>query len=165
MQVVSAGQDNLALVWNTHNYQRQATFQRHTTPVMGVSWSADGQVVASGTQGGIIRVWQGNNAQEIHGGYVINVSVRALAFAPTGTQLAVGGNDGVVRIWNGLTCQQQGNATIANQCVDVPMMLQVSNTAVRTVCLVSGWTLSGCWDQRWESDGLVSRLKISKSPF
>jgi hypothetical protein len=133
MQVVSAGQDNRAIVWNTNNYQRQATFRHHTTPILSVSWSADGQTVASGTQGGAIRVWQGTNAQEIHGGYDIKVAVRVVAFAPTGSQLAVGGNDGSVRIWNGLTCQQQANATIANQCVDTPVMLQVSNTAVRSL--------------------------------
>jgi hypothetical protein len=131
MQVVSGARDNHAIVWNTNNYQRQTTFLQHTTPVLAVGWSADGQNVASGTQGGIVRVWQGNNAQEIHGGYFINALVRALAFAPSGAQLAVGGNDGVVRIWNGLTCQQQQDATIANQCVDVPLMLQSSNTAVR----------------------------------
>ena len=152
MQVVSAGQDNLALVWNTQNYQRQATFNRHTTAIMSVSWSADGQAVASGTQGGAIRVWQGNNAQEIHAGYDIKVSVRALAFAPTGTQLAVGGNDGIVRIWNGLTCQQQGNATIANQCLDVPMMLQVSNTAVRAV----SWSPDGRFLAVGTDDGNVT---------
>lgn len=131
MWVASAAEDNRAIVWNTNNYQRQTTFRRHTTPVLAVTWSADGQNVASGTQEGIIRVWQGNNAQEIHGGYFMNVPVRALAFAPVGAQLAAGGNDGVVRIWNGLTCQQQENATLANQCVDVPLMLQASNTAVR----------------------------------
>ncbi len=152
MQAVSAGQDDLALVWNTNNYQRQATFQRHTTAIMSVSWSADGQAVASGTQGGAIRVWQGNNAQEIHGGYDIKVSVRALAFAPTGTQLAVGGNDGAVRIWNGLTCQQQGNATIANQCLDTPVLLHVSNAAVRTVA----WSPDGRFLAVGSDDGNVT---------
>ncbi len=133
MQVVSAGQDDRAIVWNTNNYQRQTTFTHHTTPVLTVAWSADGQTVASGTQGGTIRVWQGTNAQEIHGAYDIKVSVRVVAFAPTSSQLAVGGNDGIVRIWNGLTCQQQANATVPNQCVDTPTMLQVSNAAVRSM--------------------------------
>ena len=133
MQVVSASQDTHAIVWNTTSYRQQTVFMRHTTPVLGVSWSADGQTVASATQGGVIRVWQANNAHELHGGYDIKVPVRALAFAPTGTQLAVGGDDGMVRIWNGLTCQQQGNATIANQCLDTPLMLHVSNTPIRTL--------------------------------
>ncbi len=152
MQVASAGQDDRVIVWNTTNYQQQATFQRHTTPVLAVSWSADGQDVASGTQGGIVRVWQGNNAQEIHGGYDITVEVRALAFASTGTQLAAGGNDGTVRIWNGLNCQQQANATITNQCVDNPIMLKASNTAVRSLA----WSPDGRFLAVGTGDGNVT---------
>jgi Tol biopolymer transport system component len=152
MLAVSAGQDDLAFVWNTNNYLRQSTFKRHTTAILAVSWSADGQTIASGTQGGIIRVWQGNNAQELHGGYDIKVSVRALAFAPTGTQLAVGGNDGMVRIWNGVTCQQQANATIANQCIDAPLLLQASNTPVRAV----SWSPDGRFLAVGTNDGQVT---------
>lgn len=153
MSVVSAGQDDLALVWNTNDYQRLATFQRHTTAILTVAWSGDGRSVASGTQGGAIRVWQGNNAQELHGGYDINVSVRTLAFSPTGMQLAAGGNDGIVRVWNnGLACQQQANAVIANQCVDAPLMLHVSNTPVRTVA----WSADGRFLAVGTNDGKIT---------
>jgi len=133
MQAASASQDTRVIIWNTNNYQAQTRFMRHTTPVSGISWSSDGQSIASATQGGVIRVWNSGNAQELHGGYDIQVPVTALAFAPTGMQLAAGGSDGAVRIWNGLTCQQQANATIANQCLDTPLTLQVAPTPVHTL--------------------------------
>ena len=133
MQAASASQDTRVIVWNTNNYQAQTRFMRHTTPVLSVSWSSDGQSIASATQGGVIRVWNGANAQELHAGYDIKVPVIALAFAPSGAQLAAGGSDGAVRIWSGLTCQQQANATIANQCIDTPLTLQVTNAPVHTL--------------------------------
>ncbi len=133
MQAASASQDTRVIIWNTNNYQAQTKFMRHTTPVLGISWSADGQSIASATQGGVIRVWNSGNAHELHAGYDIKVSVPALAFAPTGTQLAAGGTDGAVRIWNGLTCQLQGNATILNQCLDTPLTLQVAHAPVHTL--------------------------------
>ncbi|HEV2656759.1 MAG TPA: EsaB/YukD family protein [Ktedonobacteraceae bacterium] len=133
MQAASASQDTRVIIWNTNNYQAQTRFMRHTTPVSGISWSADGQSIASATQGGVIRVWNSGNTQELHGGYAIKAPVSALAFAPTGMQLAAGGSDGAVRIWNGLTCQQQANATIANQCVDTPLTLQVAPAPVHTL--------------------------------
>jgi WD domain, G-beta repeat len=133
MQAASASQDTRVIIWNTNNYQAQTRFMRHTTPVSGISWSSDGQSIASATQGGVIRVWNSGNAQELHGGYDIKVPVSALAFAPTGMQLAAGGSDGAVRIWNGLTCQQQADATIANQCVDTPLTLQVAPAPVHTL--------------------------------
>ncbi len=133
MQAASASQDTRVIIWNTNTYQAQTRFVRHTTPVLGISWSADGQSIASATQGGVIRVWNAGNAQELHGGYDIKIPVRALAFAPTGMQLAAGGDDGAVHIWNGLTCQQQANATIPNQCVDTPLTLQVTNAPIHTL--------------------------------
>ncbi len=132
--VVSGALDMRAIVWNTTNYQAQALFTLHTAPIEAVSWAADGQTVASSSQGGVVRVWSALNAQEIHGAYQdAAIPMRTLAFAPTGMQLAVGGEDGQVRIWNNSqTCQQlSGGRDIL--CKDVPQRLNASNTAVRSL--------------------------------
>jgi WD40 repeat protein len=120
-----------AIVWNPTNHQPQTNFMRHTAPIEAVTWAADGQTVASSSQGGFVRIWNAASAQELHAPYInAPVSLRAIAFAPTGAQLAVGGDDGVVRLWNGLTCQKQ---VMGARCLDVPMRLQASKQAIRTV--------------------------------
>jgi hypothetical protein len=132
--VVSGALDRRAIVWNTTTYQAQALFARHTTPIEAVSWAADGQTVASSSQGGAVRVWSAITEREIHGAYeVAAIRMRTLAFAPTGMQLAVGGEDGQVRIWNGLTCQLQVPGRAGNICKDVPQRLKASKKAVRSL--------------------------------
>lgn len=132
--VVSGSLDMRAIVWNTTNYQAQARFTLHTAPLEAVSWAADGQTVASSSQGGVVRVWNAINSQEIHGAYQdAAIRMRTLAFAPTGTQLAVGGEDGQVRIWNGLTCQQSVSIRHGQLCKDVPQRLNASNKPVRSL--------------------------------
>jgi len=133
-QVVSGALDMRAIVWNTTNYRTQEIFTRHTAPIDAVSWAADGQTVASSSQGGAIRVWMAANGREVHNAYLdAQTSMRALAFTPVGGQLAVGGDDGMVRLWNGLTCQQQGIKDGLNICTDTPMRLQASNKPIRTL--------------------------------
>ncbi|QBD78308.1 hypothetical protein EPA93_20815 [Ktedonosporobacter rubrisoli] len=132
---VSGSIDRRVIVWNTFDYHEQEIFSRHTAPIEVVSWSADGQTVASASQGGVIRVWSAASAREIHGLYLLDgqVSVHALAFAPTGSQLVAGGDDGIVRLWDGLSCKIQANGEFGPQCMDGPRRIQVSNTAIRSL--------------------------------
>ncbi len=151
--VVSGALDMRAIVWNTTNYQAQALFARHTAPIEAVSWAADGQTVASSSQGGVVRVWRALNAQEIHGAYQdAAIRMRTLAFAPTGMQLAVGGEDGQVRIWNGFTCQQQVSGRRGNICEDLPQRLKVSNRAVRSLA----WSHDTRFLATGDDDGTVA---------
>jgi len=136
MQVVSGGMDKRAVVWETTTYQAQVTFTRHDTPIEAVSWGADGQTVASSSQGGAVRVWDAETALETHGFYQdAPLPMRSCAFAPSGTTLAVGGNDGVTRVWNGFLCQQQEGP----MCQDIPLRLTSSNKPVRSLA----WSPNG----------------------
>lgn len=132
--VVSGANDKKAIVWNTANFQPIGQFNKHGTLIEAVTWSADGQTVASASAGGVVRVWNGQTDQEVHGFYQdTKKATQAAAFSPVGGQLAVGGDDGIVRIWqNGLTCtsgQMQGQM----QCKDVPLRLQGHMGAIRTL--------------------------------
>jgi WD40 repeat protein len=134
MQVVSGATDRLAIVWNTTDYLPRTIFTRHTAAIESVSWSADGQDVASSSLGGVVRVWNAASGMELHGLYYDGgISLRALAFAPAGTQLAVGGDDGSVRLWNGLTCGQQTFGAFGNQCMDAPQLLPAAQHALRSL--------------------------------
>ncbi len=153
LQVVSGGADNHAIVWDTTTYHSQTIFTRHTTPIESVSWAADGQTVASSSQGGAVRVWNAANGQEVHAYYLdANVRMRVLASAPTGSTLAVGGEDGIVRLWNASTCQQQAIVNGVRQCVDVPQRIHVSQMPVRSLA----WSSDGKFLAVGSNDGVFT---------
>ncbi len=159
-QVVSGGADMRVFVWNNDNYRSQVEFLRHTTSVTSVTWSADGQTVASASQGGVIRVWSAKNGQEVHGYYLDgNVAVRAIAFAPTGMQLASSGDDGSVRIWNGLTCKQQANTQFGMRCIDTPQRFHVANTIIRALA----WSPDGHFLAVGGDDGTIAVFNMQQN--
>jgi hypothetical protein len=135
MRVVSAGDDDHAVVWDTTNYKLQLVYRLHTAALDAVSWSADGQTVATASQGGYVRVWNASSGVDVHSHYQDTMlPIRALAFSPTGTLLAAGADDGVVRLWNnGLICQNPLGQGIDSICGDAPLRLRASTSAIRTL--------------------------------
>ncbi len=153
LQVVSGAMDMHAIVWNTTTYRAQTVFQRHNTAIDSVSWAADGQTVASSSQGGAVRVWSAVNGQEVHAYYLdAKVPMRVLAFSPVDTTLAVGGDDGIVRFWNGQICHGSAMINGMQQCVDMPQRVQVSHTAIRSLA----WSPDGKFLAIGSADGVLS---------
>ena len=153
-QVVSAGEDEHAIVWNTTTYQPQTVYRQHTAVIEQVAWAANGQTVATSSQGGYIRVWTASDGRDVHSHYQdTTVPLRALAFAPIGLQLATGGDDGMVRLWhNGLTCQKQQEQGIDSICRDTPQRLHASPSALLTVA----WSPDGHFLAVGTTDGVLS---------
>jgi WD40 repeat protein len=154
MRVVSGGDDDHAIVWNTTNYQIQTVYRLHGTAVDAVTWSPDGQTVASASQGGFIRVWNATSGIDVHDHYQDTaMPVRAMAFSPTGTMLAAGADDGIVRLWNnGLICQNPQGQTVDSICKDTPQRLRASTSAVRTLA----WSHDGRYLAVGANDGTLS---------
>ncbi len=133
LQVVSAGLDKRAIVWDATTYMPQTVFTQHTTAIESASWAADGQTVATSAHGGAVRVWNAGNGQQTHGAFIdAQLPMRALSFASSGL-LAVGGDDGIVRLWHGLVCQQQGQGSFGNQCMDMPQSFKAHMGVVRAL--------------------------------
>ncbi len=159
-QIVSGGADMHAFVWNNTNYRAETEFMLHTTSITSVSWSADGQTVASASQGGVIRVWSAKNGQEVHGYYLDgNIVVRAVAFSPMGMQLASAGDDGSVRIWDGLTCKQQANTQFGVRCIDMPQRIHIGNTIIRALA----WSPDGRFLAVGGDDGTIAVLNVQQN--
>ena len=148
MQVVSGGADKQAIVWDTKTYSSLTRYEQHDAGVDVVSWSADGQTIASSSDNGIVRIWKAADGNDVHGYYQDAVRpMRAMAFAPGGMQLAVGGDDGIVRIWDALTCKNNGQ-----RCMDEPQKIQVAQMAVRALA----WSPDGLLLAVGGNDGMFS---------
>jgi WD40 repeat protein len=167
MQVVSGGLDMRAVVWNTTNanYQVQTIFTKHTTAIEATTFDAAGQIIATASQGGLIRVWRATDGQEIHGYYQpAQVPMRAIAFSPVQQNLVLGGDDGLIRLWtNGLVCSQQVQSNFGTQCTQVPQILKAHSKPVRAIA----WSPSGRFLATGGEDGrlVVWSTQQSQAPL
>lgn len=83
-------------------------YQGHTSAVMDVSWSPDGQRIATACVDHTVRVWSavdGENLWRWH--FNGRAFVNTLAWSPDGRYLACGANDGNVHVWDVLKMRQE----------------------------------------------------------
>jgi WD40 repeat protein len=78
--------------------QEFRTLSGHSGWVLGLSFTPDGQRLASASQDGTIRLW------EVATGRLMltltdQLQVGAVAFSPDAAQLATGSSDGSVKLW------------------------------------------------------------------
>lgn len=106
-------QDSAAVkLWNLQG-ELQATLKGHRSPIMALSFSDDGQRLATGATDGFVRVWdlQGNE-QAVFRGH--DSAVQALEFSPDNQALTTVTSLGTVSLWSlqsrncrdGMTCTQ-----------------------------------------------------------
>ena len=72
----------------------------HTDEPRIVTFSPDGQMVASATRDHKVKVWQVATGQTVATLRGHSDQIRTLSFSPDGQWLASGGDDGSVRLWN-----------------------------------------------------------------
>jgi WD40 repeat protein len=106
MLAVSSG-TTVQLWYLSTRQQIGAPFIRINDPndyVAATGFSADGRVLAIGTNDGAVQLWDIATDQEIgaplNGTDSISDPVTSLAFSPDRQILAAGSNDGTVRLWN-----------------------------------------------------------------
>jgi WD40 repeat protein len=129
---LSAGIDKKAIVWSEQLHQPQVFFRQHTSAIDALAILED--VVATASEGGLVRVWSALSGQEIHGYYFdTQQPLRAVAFSPKGC-LATGSDDGMVHLWSdGRTCIHQVPDAFGLHCVDQVIRLQAHTRPVRTL--------------------------------
>lgn len=154
-QVVSVAEDKLAIIWNPQSFQPSLIYRKHMAALLAVSWSSDGQTVASASQGGVIHVWHAADGQDLHGFYqAATVPMRAIAFDTVGTRLVVGGDDGIIRFWNGLSCVMNGQ-----QCMDTPQRITIAKASVRAL----SWSPDGRFLAVGTSNGVFQILQTAQN--
>lgn len=72
---------------------------RETHEVNGIAWSPDGQILASCSQGGVIRLWNPQTGN-IFFFEVNSSSINGIAWSPDGLTLASCSADKTIRLWN-----------------------------------------------------------------
>jgi WD40 repeat protein len=73
--------------------------QGHAAPVMGATFSPDGQTIASASWDGNIKLWQ-PNGQELRTIKGRSAELWNVVFSPDGQMLAAGGSDQTVKLWS-----------------------------------------------------------------
>ena len=90
--------------------------QGHESLVMSISWSPDGQCLASGSWDQTVRVWNinGGSCRWIgHSGE----PVRIVAWNPTSTLVASGDNGGTINVWQGENGTQQSSMPTQSRAI------------------------------------------------
>jgi len=64
-QVVSAGDDGTAIVWEVRTGQPRLVFRGHSGPVISLALSANGRHLVTGSRDGSTRLWNAWSGQEL----------------------------------------------------------------------------------------------------
>jgi WD40 repeat protein len=92
--------DDTIKVWDTKSGQETLTLKGHTHFVQGVSWSPDGQRLASASWDHTVRVWDARTGGEILQLKGHTSQVHSVSWSPDGQRLASASDDQTMRVWD-----------------------------------------------------------------
>src|SRR5262249_32261136 len=93
-------------IWGGAGGKEPVTIDRHSGVVAQVSFSPDGNFLASASWDGTVRVWEVGNGAQVRVFRGHTGLVNSVAFSPDGEHLASGGIDHQVRVWDVMTEQE-----------------------------------------------------------
>ena len=88
-------------LWDPVTQKELADLTGHESDIRFLTFSQDGQRLASGDQAGTVKIWDVPSRQELLTLRTKGVSLSAMAFAPDGKTFVTAGDDGSVRWWRG----------------------------------------------------------------
>jgi|GEM_PF-4211576 len=86
--------------WNLISIAELCQIPGHPHPVLGLSFSPNGQMLASSAKDKTIKLWNIANQTEIATLTGDKFAPKAIAFSPDGKTLASGGADKTIKLWN-----------------------------------------------------------------
>jgi WD40 repeat protein len=107
--MVTGSNDGTHRIWDLETGVVLKKMEGHSSRVLELAVSRDGQIIASGAEDGKIIAWHDETGEsltkpiEAHSERIVSVD-----FSPDGTVLATGSNDGMTKFWCTKTWQMQG---------------------------------------------------------
>jgi WD40 repeat protein len=87
-------------LWDVVTAQQKCLLQGHTSAVLSVAFSPDGNTLATGSEDQTVRVWDVTTGQQKATLKGHTGAVRSVAFSGDGLTLASASDDQMVRLWN-----------------------------------------------------------------
>jgi WD40 repeat protein len=113
-------------VWDATTGQESLTLKGHTGDVSSVSFSPDGQRLASASLDGTVKVWDAVTGQESLTLKGHTAEVWSVSFIPDGTRLASASWDDSVKVWDArpwtpdLRAERQAVSLLQFLCATLP---------------------------------------------
>jgi hypothetical protein len=98
-RVLTAGEDNRAIVWNAADGKPILELLGHTAAVTSVSVSCDGKRAATSSRDGTAKLWELREGSELLTLKGHSQDVTTVAFSDDGRQLLTGSLDGTIIFW------------------------------------------------------------------
>jgi dipeptidyl aminopeptidase/acylaminoacyl peptidase len=92
--------DGMAKVWDVASGRELLTLRGHTTDVSSVSWSPDGQRLATGSYDGTAKVWNAASGRELLTLKGHTSGVWSLSWSMDGQRLATASGDRTAKVWD-----------------------------------------------------------------
>ncbi len=98
--VVTASQDNTALIWNANNGKELIRLEGHTRPVLWAEFNYNDKLIATASQDSTIIIWDATNGSLLKRLIGHSEEVRAVRFHPFADTLVSVSKDGYAFLWD-----------------------------------------------------------------
>ena len=101
-RIVSAasGRDQTIILWDVHAGKNIKTLENHTAGVASVTFSLEGDIIASGSYDNRVHLWDARTWRPLQRYEGHSDTVDSVTYSPDGFTLASGSRDGTIRLWD-----------------------------------------------------------------
>lgn len=144
LTLVSGGDDGSVWLWGLGEALSLRRWPAHTTPVMSLAFSADGERLAAGSMDGLVRVWPYTEAGDMPDSRLLTghlAPVTGLGYSAAGEMLVSASLDGTVRAWDAISGTERALEAGNNLPLTALAARDTRLLTVGTEGMLAVWTL------------------------